>query len=96
MGYRFSAYTFLFEPCVKQSLQSVVERSSVPDIVINNAAGNFISPTERLSPNAFSSVIDIVLKGSIHVTLEAGKLAIAAQKVAKTNIKITEKFYFHK
>ena len=47
---------------VKESLQSVVERSSVPDIVINNAAGNFISPTERLSPNAFSSVIDIVLK----------------------------------
>lgn len=67
---------------VKESLQSVVERSSVPDIVINNAAGNFISPTERLSPNAFSSVIDIVLKGSIHVTLEAGKMAIAAQKPA--------------
>ena len=66
---------------VKESLQSVVERSSVPDIIINNAAGNFISPTERLSPNAFSTIIDIVLKGSVNVTLEAGKLAIAAQKV---------------
>ena len=66
---------------VKESLQSVVEQSSVPDIVINNAAGNFISPTERLSPNAFSTIIDIVLKGSIHVTLEAGKMAIAAEKV---------------
>lgn len=67
---------------VKESLQSVVEQSSVPDIVINNAAGNFISPTERLSPNAFSTIIDIVLKGSIHVTLEAGKMAIAAEKPA--------------
>ena len=66
---------------VKEALQAVVEQSSVPDIVINNAAGNFISPTERLSPNAFSTIIDIVLKGSIHVTLEAGKLAIAAEKV---------------
>ena len=43
-------------------MQSVVDQASVPDIVINNAAGNFISPTERLSTNAFSSVIDIVLK----------------------------------
>ena len=32
------------------------------DVVLNNAAGNFISPTERLSSNAFNTVIDIVLK----------------------------------
>ena len=66
---------------VKEALQKVTESSNVPDIVINNAAGNFISPTERLSPNAFSTIIDIVLKGSINVTLEAGKMAIAAEKV---------------
>jgi hypothetical protein len=30
--------------------------------LLNNAAGNFISPTERLSANAFDTVIDIVLK----------------------------------
>ena len=62
----------------------MTENSNVPDIVINNAAGNFISPTERLSPNAFSTIIDIVLKGSVNVTLEAGKMAIAAEKVIKT------------
>lgn len=61
----------------------MTENSNVPDIVINNAAGNFISPTERLSPNAFSTIIDIVLKGSVNVTLEAGKMAIAAEKVIK-------------
>ena len=66
---------------VKEALRSVVEQASIPDIVINNAAGNFISPTERLSPNAFATIIDIVLKGSCNVTLEAGKMAIAAQKV---------------
>lgn len=43
------------------------------DSLINNAAGNFISPTERLSANAFSSIIDIVLKGSANCTLAFGK-----------------------
>jgi NAD(P)-dependent dehydrogenase (short-subunit alcohol dehydrogenase family) len=41
--------------------------------VLNNAAGNFISPTERLSANAFNTVLDIVLKGTSQVTLTAGK-----------------------
>ena len=41
--------------------------------VINNAAGNFISPTERLSHRAFNAIIDIVLKGTINITLAAGK-----------------------
>lgn len=50
------------------------------DVVVNNAAGNFISPTERLSPNAFGTVIDIVLKGTANVTLEAGKRWIAAKQ----------------
>ena len=41
--------------------------------LINNAAGNFISRTEDLSMNAFLSVINIVLTGSINITLEVGK-----------------------
>jgi len=43
------------------------------DILLNNAAGNFISPTERLSANAFDTIIDIVLKGSKNCTLSIGK-----------------------
>jgi len=65
---------------VKETLQKVTEMSNIPDIIINNAAGNFISPTERLSPGAFSTIVDIVLKGTFNVTLEAGKMAIAAEK----------------
>lgn len=41
--------------------------------VLNNAAGNFISPTERLSHRAFDIIVDIVLKGTYYVTLAAGK-----------------------
>jgi NAD(P)-dependent dehydrogenase (short-subunit alcohol dehydrogenase family) len=41
--------------------------------ILNNAAGNFISPTERLSHRAFDIVVDIVLKGTYYVTLAAGK-----------------------
>lgn len=43
------------------------------DVLLNNAAGNFISPTERLSHRAFDTVVDIVLKGSYNFTLALGK-----------------------
>ena len=36
--------------------------------LINNAAGNFIAPSEKLSPNGFKSVVDIVLGGTFHCT----------------------------
>lgn len=55
------------------------------DILINNAAGNFISPTERLSPNAFKTIIDIVLMGTVHCTLAFGKHWIS-EKQAKGNV----------
>lgn len=41
--------------------------------VLNNAAGNFISPTERLSHRAFDIIVDIVLKGTYYMTLAIGK-----------------------
>jgi NAD(P)-dependent dehydrogenase (short-subunit alcohol dehydrogenase family) len=43
------------------------------DVLVNNAAGNFISPTERLSPKAVDAVLNIVLHGTFYTTLEAGK-----------------------
>ena len=53
--------------------QTVSELGSV-DILLNNAAGNFISPTENLSSNAFKTVVDIVLNGTFHCTQAAGKV----------------------
>ncbi|MFT4834660.1 MAG: NAD(P)-dependent dehydrogenase (short-subunit alcohol dehydrogenase family) [Marinoscillum sp.] len=50
------------------------------DVLLNNAAGNFISPTERLSHRAFDTVVDIVLKGSYNFTLALGKDWIAEKQ----------------
>lgn len=65
---------------VEALLDKIEAHWGLPDVVLNNAAGNFISPTERLSPNAFDAVIDIVLKGTKNVTLATGKRWIAAKK----------------
>jgi len=43
------------------------------DILVNNAAGNFIARTEELSPRAFESVIGIVLMGTLHATMACGR-----------------------
>jgi NAD(P)-dependent dehydrogenase (short-subunit alcohol dehydrogenase family) len=43
------------------------------DILINNAAGNFISPAEDLSPNGFRTVVDIVLNGTFLCSRAAGR-----------------------
>ena len=50
------------------------------DCLLNNAAGNFISPTEMLSPNAFKVVIDIVLMGTWNCTSTIGKEMIKNKK----------------
>ncbi len=41
--------------------------------LVNNAAGNFMARTEKLSPNAFNAVVGIVLNGSFHCTQVFGK-----------------------
>jgi NAD(P)-dependent dehydrogenase (short-subunit alcohol dehydrogenase family) len=50
------------------------------DTLVNNAAGNFIARTEKLSPNAFNAVLGIVLQGTIHATLVLGRKWIAAKQ----------------
>lgn len=56
---------------------AATERFGTVHGLVNNAAGNFICPTERLSYNGFNSVVDIVLKGSFNCTLAFGKKWIA-------------------
>jgi len=58
---------------VENMLKTAVDTFGRVDVLLNNAAGNFISPTERLSANAFDTIIDIVLKGSKNCTLAFGK-----------------------
>ena len=66
---------------VSAAIDQFIDRTGgLPSIVINNAAGNFISPTERLSANAVKTVIDIVLNGTFNVTLDIGKRLIKAKQ----------------
>ena len=66
-------------PCDVRNLDAVEAMidsvwSTAPlDVLINNAAGNFIARTEELSPRAFESVIGIVLMGTLHCTMACGR-----------------------
>jgi NAD(P)-dependent dehydrogenase (short-subunit alcohol dehydrogenase family) len=73
---------------VENMLQEVLKAFGKVDVLLNNAAGNFISPTERLSANAFDTVIDIVLKGSKNCTLALGKHWIDTKQTSATVLNI--------
>lgn len=78
---------------VENVLSRTLETFGRVDSLLNNAAGNFIAPTERLSANAFSSIIDIVLKGSVNCTLAFGKHWIKEKQAASiVNIVTTYAF----
>ncbi|MBD3225476.1 MAG: SDR family oxidoreductase [Caldithrix sp.] len=58
---------------LKHVLKEGIEHFGKIDALINNAAGNFISPTEKLSYKAFDTIVDIVLRGTYYTTLAFGK-----------------------
>ena len=51
--------------------------------LVNNAAGNFISPTENLSPRAFDAIANIVFHGTFYVTQAVGKKWIAEARAGQ-------------
>ena len=73
---------------VENMLQEILKAFGKVDVLLNNAAGNFISPTERLSANAFDTVIDIVLKGTKNCTLAFGKHWIDTKQKSATVLNI--------
>lgn len=73
---------------VENMLKAVLNSYGKVDVLLNNAAGNFISPTERLSANAFDTIIDIVLKGSKNCTLAFGKHWIDTKQEKSTILNI--------
>jgi len=58
---------------VQTMIESVERHYGCIDVLINNAAGNFASPTELLSPRAVDAVLNIVLHGTFYTSLELGK-----------------------
>lgn len=73
---------------VESMIQQVNDAFGKVDILVNNAAGNFISPTERLSAGAFKAILGIVLEGSINCTLALGKQWISKGECNKTVLNI--------
>ena len=68
---------------VERVLKTINGQFGQLDILVNNAAGNFISPTERLSHRAFDVVVDIVLKGTYNFSLATGKQWIKSKQKGK-------------
>ena len=79
---------------VETMLKEVLKAYGKVDVLLNNAAGNFISPTERLSANAFDTIIDIVLKGSKNCTLAFGKHWIDTKQESSTILNIVTTYAF--
>src|ERR1700684_3968728 len=65
---------------VEKAVEAAEKEFGSVDTLVNNAAGNFIARTEKLSPNAFNAVVGIVLQGTFHCTLALGRRWIEAKQ----------------
>ena len=71
-------------PCDVRNLDAIetmigtIWKDGPLDVLVNNAAGNFIARSEDLSLRAFDSVIGIVLMGTIHATMACGRRWVKA------------------
>jgi NAD(P)-dependent dehydrogenase (short-subunit alcohol dehydrogenase family) len=74
---------------VQEVVDDTIKKFGKIDILVNNAAGNFISPTELLTPGGFKVVVDIVLNGTFNFTQAVGKEMIKAKKGTVLNIVTT-------
>lgn len=73
---------------VEQMINYGISELGKIDVLVNNAAGNFISPTSRLSHRAFESIIGIVLQGTINCTLALGKIWLKEKQENKVVLNI--------
>ena len=73
-------------PCDVRNLEAVegmietIWKKAPLDVLVNNAAGNFIARTEELSPRAWDSVIGIVLMGTLYATMACGRRWLKAER----------------
>ncbi|NHZ85403.1 MAG: SDR family oxidoreductase [Planctomycetia bacterium] len=74
---------------VQNVVDKTIDKFGGIDILVNNAAGNFISPTELLSPGGFKVIVDIVLNGTFNFTQAVGKEMIKAKTGTILNIVTT-------
>lgn len=58
---------------VQALVDAAIGRFGGIDVLVNNAAGNFLAATEELTPNGFHAVVETVLHGTFHATLAVGR-----------------------
>ena len=63
---------------IATAFDAVAAEIGEPSVLVNNAAGNFPVPAEDMSPNAWRTVVDIVLNGTFYCSREFGRRHIAA------------------
>ncbi|MFI0405596.1 SDR family oxidoreductase [Actinomadura sp. 3N508] len=63
---------------VNAAVEAALDRFGRIDGLVNNAAGNFVTPAERLSPNGWRAVVDIVLNGTWNCTSAVARHLIDA------------------
>lgn len=73
-------YELEYEQCdvrfpdqISKAVENIENRTGKVNVLVNNAAGNFISRTEDLSNKAFDTVIGIVLHGTVYFSMEMGR-----------------------
>lgn len=77
------------EPDVRRVVEDLVEKHGRLDHLVNNAAGNFVCPAERLSANAWRAVLGIVLDGTFYCSKHVGRHMIKAGGGTMLNIVAT-------
>src|ERR1700694_1366880 len=69
-----------------ESVEAMAAKFGAVDFLVNNAAGNFIAPSDQLTVNGWNSVIGIVLNGTFYCTSAVGKRMIAAKSGSILNV----------
>jgi len=76
-------------PRVHELADEIERRHGPADILVNNAAGNFVCPAERLSANAWRAVLSIVLDGTFYCSREFGRQMLARGSGSILNVVAT-------
>ncbi|MEL6431582.1 MAG: SDR family oxidoreductase [Planctomycetota bacterium] len=81
-GWRAAGYELdVREPdSVRRVAAAIEDEHGAVDVLVNNAAGNFVCPAERMSSNAWRAVLGIVLDGTFYCSKEFGKQMIASKR----------------
>lgn len=74
---------------VRKAAEDVLSRHGQVDILVNNAAGNFVCPAERLSANAWRAVLSIVLDGTFYCSQAFGAGMIERKRGQILNVVAT-------